>query len=115
MEMTAVKLWMDLQSRGVRLTAHGETLRAIAPRGVLTSDLGDEVARLKAELLRLVSLQQEAQQAAIEAGSTPECLCGGCWGRLSELALRLAKEGRGYGFRCVDCLMRSGGDAAQHC
>ena len=115
MEMTASTLLGRLRKRGVRFTVDGKTLRAEAPRGVLTPDLREEVGRHRLELLRLIALEQEAQQLALDAGSVRGYLCGGCWRRLSEAALRVVQEGVGCGFRCVDCLMNHGGSPQGDC
>ena len=52
--MTTSDFLSDLRSLGVRLAADGDQLRISAPKGALTPDLREELARRKAEILALL-------------------------------------------------------------
>lgn len=49
--MSPKDLLAVLRARGVRVTAHGDRLRVVAPRGVLTPELLEMLAVRKSELL----------------------------------------------------------------
>jgi ribosomal protein L40E len=49
--LNAMALLSDLRARGVRLEPQGDSLRVVAPKGILTADLRAVVAEHKAELL----------------------------------------------------------------
>jgi hypothetical protein len=71
----------DLEARGVRLTAVGETLRVDAPRGVLTAT--DRAALVECKPALLATLRAEASRVTTDADDrwadgVPDAPCGLC-------------------------------------
>jgi hypothetical protein len=52
--LSPTELLAELRSKGVELTADGDTLRCRAPRGLVTPDLAAVIRERKPELLRLL-------------------------------------------------------------
>ncbi len=67
--MSMAELLVELRSRGVELTAMGERLRIDAPKGVLTPEIRETLARHKAEILALLESPSPAPRQEIP----PEC------------------------------------------
>src|SRR5688572_13612941 len=71
--MNAQNLICELQAKGGRFETQDEGFRVIAPRGIITPELRDELAERKPEVLALLS-QTETQLAVSHvAGDCPHC------------------------------------------
>jgi epothilone synthetase B len=60
---TVTELIASLSERGIELSADGDHLRVRAPKGVITTELRDELARHKDELLRRLATRVEVESA----------------------------------------------------
>jgi hypothetical protein len=63
--MNPAELLTELEERGVKVSVVGEKLRLEAPAGTLSSELKEAVSKRKAELIRLLSARQSAQDLGL--------------------------------------------------
>lgn len=72
--MNATALLADLRARGVQLEPQGDSLRVVAPRGVLTAELQSLLTFRKADILAaLRSAEGDAGDAlTAESGARPQ-------------------------------------------
>jgi hypothetical protein len=71
--MNAQNLLGQLQSKGVRFEPDGEDFRILAPRGLLTPALLDEIKERKPEILALLSQAKTQPEISHLAGLCPHC------------------------------------------
>jgi hypothetical protein len=79
--MTPTALIVDLEARGVRLMAVGQTLRVDAPRGVLTTADREALRAHKAAILAVLRVDAPRATAAADdswADCVPDGPCGLC-------------------------------------
>lgn len=75
--MTPAELLLELNRRGVRLTAEGDRLRYEAPPGALTAELLDAMRKYKPELLCLLTRESRG----LTPGTRVRSLVSACPGQ----------------------------------
>jgi hypothetical protein len=71
--MNAQSLLSQLQSKGARLVPEGGDFRILAPRGLLTQDLLDQLSEHKPEIITLLSQVESQPSLSHVAGLCPHC------------------------------------------
>ena len=76
--MTPQMVLAEVEKRGIRLRATGESILYEAPRGALTPELREAIARHKVEIMEMLMQTNSANRTGKGACPGPE-LCGGCY------------------------------------
>jgi len=63
--MSAAELLTDLQQRGVTITAEGDRLKIKAPRGILTQELRERLAKSKPDIIAALTMPSRPELDAI--------------------------------------------------
>jgi ssDNA-binding Zn-finger/Zn-ribbon topoisomerase 1 len=71
--MSAQNLIVELQAKGVRFELRDDSFRVLAPRGLITLELRDELTERKPEILALLKLTDAAIEVSHIVGDCPHC------------------------------------------
>lgn len=71
--MSAQHLLSQLQSQGMRFVPEGEGFRILAPRGLLTQELLDQLRDRKPEIIALLSQDESQLNLSYVVGLCPHC------------------------------------------